>query len=180
MRWWWRPSSGFADSDRDFRAGRPVGQSRRMKLLILGGSGFVGRAVADEAVRRGHEVTVFNRGQRDNPAGVTALVGDRDFRTGLTALATGEWDAVVDTWAGDAEAVERAVALLRDRVGHYTYVSSRSIYEYGPPGAVLDEQSQLISVAERGYAGDKRRGEVAAQRFDGPLLLARTGLVLGP
>jgi nucleoside-diphosphate-sugar epimerase len=151
-----------------------------MKLLILGGSGFVGRAVADDAVRRGHEVTVFNRGQHDNPAGVTALIGDRDFRIGLSALATGEWDAVIDTWSGDAEAVERAVALLRGRVGHYTYVSTRSVYEYGEPGAVLDEQAPLIVDAERGYCGDKRRGEIAAVRFDGPVLLARPGLILGP
>lgn len=151
-----------------------------MKLLILGGSGFVGRAVADIAVRRGHQVSVFNRGQRDNPAGVTALVGDRDFRSGLSALARGEWDAVVDTWAGDAEAVERSVALLRGRVGHYTYVSTRAIYEFAPPGAVLDERAQLIPAAERGYAGNKRRGEIAAEGFDGPVLLPRSGLILGP
>jgi nucleoside-diphosphate-sugar epimerase len=151
-----------------------------MKFLILGGSGFVGRVVADAAVRRGHEVTVFNRGQRDNPPGVTALFGDRDFRSGLGALATGEWDAAVDTWVGDPEAVERAVALLSGRVGHYTYVSTRAIYEFGAPGVVLDEQAQLIPAAERGYAGNKRRGEIAAGRFDGPVLLPRPGLILGP
>src|SRR4051794_8177766 len=108
-----------------------------MRLLILGGTGFAGRAVAEESVRRGHEVTVFHRGHRDSPAGVRTLTGDRDFRSGSGALAVGEWDAVVDTWSGDAEAVQRAVALLRERVGHYTYVSSRSVYEWIRPAEVL-------------------------------------------
>ena len=151
-----------------------------MRLLILGGSGFVGRAVAEESVRRGHEVTVFNRGHRDGPAGVRTLTGDRDFRTGLTALATGEWDAILDTWSGDAEAVERAVARLRGRAGHYTYVSSRSVYDWTGVVGVLDEQSKLTTSSEYGYGGDKLRGEIAAAGFGGPVLLARAGLILGP
>jgi 2'-hydroxyisoflavone reductase len=151
-----------------------------MRLLMLGGSGFVGRAVAVEAVRRGHQVTVFNRGHRDGPAGVRTLTGDRDFRGGLSALATGEWDAVVDTWSGDAEAVQRAVALLRGRAGHYTYVSSRSVYDWMRPAGILSERSKLTTSSENGYAGDKLRGEIAAAGFGAPVLLARAGLILGP
>jgi 2'-hydroxyisoflavone reductase len=151
-----------------------------MRLLILGGSGFLGRAVAEESVRRGHQVTVFNRGHRDGPVGVRTLTGDRDFRSGLTALATGEWDAILDTWSGDAEAVQRSVALLRGRAGHYTYVSTRSVYDWMRPAGILTEQSKLTTSSEKGYAGDKRRGEIAAAGFDGPVLLARAGLILGP
>ncbi|MFI6071638.1 NAD-dependent epimerase/dehydratase family protein [Actinoplanes sp. NPDC051343] len=151
-----------------------------MRLLILGGSGFAGRAVAEEAVRRGFDVTVFNRGHRDGPAGVRTLTGDRDFRTGLGALQTGSWDAVVDTWSGDAEAVQRAAGLLRGRAGHYTYVSTRSVYDWQRPIGVLTERTPLTSPAEKGYAGDKLRGEIAAASFDGPVLLARAGLILGP
>src|SRR3954447_3381615 len=125
-----------------------------MRLLILGGSGFAGRAVAEESVRRGHEVTVFNRGHRDGPAGVRTLTGDRDLRSGLGALATGEWDAVLDTWSGDAEAVQRAVEVLRGRAEHYTYVSTRSVYDWRWPAGVLTEQSQVITSSEYGYAGD--------------------------
>jgi 2'-hydroxyisoflavone reductase len=151
-----------------------------MRLLILGGSGFAGRAVAEEAVRRGHEVTVFNRGHRDGPAAVRTLTGDRDFRSGLGALATGWWDAVLDTWSGDAEAVQRSADLLRGRAGHYTYVSTRSVYDWQGDVGVLTEETPLTTPAEYGYAGDKLRGEIAASSFDGPVLLARAGLILGP
>jgi 2'-hydroxyisoflavone reductase len=150
-----------------------------MRVLILGGSGFVGRAVAGEAVRRGDEVTVFNRGRRDPPAGVTALAGDRLADGGLAALATGEWDAVVDTWSAQAEAVRRTAVLLRGRAGVYQYVSSRSVYS-GEGPLPVDEDAALVGLDDPGYAGDKLRGERAAQEFGGPVLLARAGLILGP
>ena len=147
-----------------------------MRVLILGGSGFVGRCVADEAVRRGFDVTVFNRGRREAPAGVTVLTGDR--QGDLTALAGGSWDAVVDTWSASGEAVERTARLLSGRAGHYTYVSSRSVYTGAQPR--MAEDAPLVEPAKPGYAGDKRRGELGAAVFDGPVLLARAGLILGP
>lgn len=151
-----------------------------MRLLILGGSGFVGRAVAEEAVRRGAHVTVFNRGLRDAPAGVSARVGDRLAAGGLAALAGDDvWDAVVDTWSGEADCVRVAAELLRGRAGCYVYVSSRSVYRFGnEPG--LTEQAPLADADDPGYAGDKLRGEMATAGFGGPVLLARAGLVLGP
>jgi 2'-hydroxyisoflavone reductase len=163
-----------------------------MRVLILGGSGFVGRAVADEAVRRGDRVTVFNRGRRDAPPGVTTLVGDRtgdlaalrdgrssDGRSSDGRSSDGEWDAVVDTWSADGAVVGRTAGLLRGRAGIYVYVSSRSVYAGGgePP---LTEDAPVVDAAEAGYAGDKLRGELAAQEFGGPVLLARAGLILGP
>jgi nucleoside-diphosphate-sugar epimerase len=151
-----------------------------MRLLILGGSGFVGRALAEEAVRRGADVTVFNRGLRPAPAGVTVLRGDRLAPAGLAALAGGAtWDSVADTWSGDAGSVRRAAALLRGRAGHYGYVSSRSVYRFGA-AARVDESAPLTDAGEPGYAGDKMRGELAAAAFGGPVLLARAGLILGP
>jgi 2'-hydroxyisoflavone reductase len=151
-----------------------------MRLLILGGSGFVGRALAEEAVARGDQVTVFNRGLRDAPPGVRVLTGDRMAPDGLAALAAGEtWDAVVDTWSAGAGAVGRTARLLTGRAGHYTYVSSRSVYRWGAPPP-LTEDSPLTDPREPGYAGDKLRGEIAAATFGGPVLLARAGLILGP
>lgn len=147
-----------------------------MRLLILGGSGFVGRAVADEAVRRGFDVTVFNRGSKKAPPGVTVLTGDR--LGDLGALHDGTWDAVVDTWSAGGEAVRRTAELLSGRAGHYTYVSSRSVYTGA--GRERAEDAALVDEAEDGYAGDKLRGERAAAVFDGPVLLARAGLILGP
>jgi nucleoside-diphosphate-sugar epimerase len=150
-----------------------------MKVLVLGGSGFVGRAVAVEASRRGHDVTVLNRGRREAAPGVTTVVGDRLTPDGLALLGSGSWDVVVDTWSGDAEAVRRSAALLTGRAGHYTYVSSRSVYRYGS-ALPLTEEAPLCDPGELGYAGDKLRGELAARTFDGPVLLGRAGLILGP
>ncbi|WP_433290866.1 NAD-dependent epimerase/dehydratase family protein [Actinoplanes sp. CA-030573] len=151
-----------------------------MKLLILGGSGFVGRAVAEEAVARGDDVTVLNRGRRDAVPGVRVLIGDRLAPDGLAALGTGEsWDAVVDTWSAGAGAVSRAARSLSGRAGHLTYVSSRSVYRWHTPPP-LTESAPLADPKEPGYAGDKVRGELAAATFDGPVLMARAGLILGP
>jgi 2'-hydroxyisoflavone reductase len=151
-----------------------------MRLLILGGSGFVGRAVAEEAVARGDDVTVFNRGQRGTPPGVRVLYGDRLAPDGLAALNIDQsWDAVVDTWSAGAGPIGRTARLLSGRAGYYAYVSSRSVYLWGA-SMPLTERTALSDPRDTGYAGDKLRGEIAAQTFEGPVLLARAGLILGP
>jgi 2'-hydroxyisoflavone reductase len=153
-----------------------------MRILVLGGSGFVGRAVAEAAVARGDEVTVFNRGHRDPVPGVTTLVGDRLAPDGLDALAEGTWDQVVDTWSAEATAVAATSRLLRGRAGHLAYVSSRSVYRWDEdtPAAALTEDAPRAGADDPGYAGDKLRGELATAAFGGPVLLARAGLILGP
>lgn len=155
-----------------------------MKLLMLGGTEFVGRSVAEEALARGWEVTAFHRGRHRAPAGVTALHGDRVTGEGLAALAAGAWDVVVDTWSGDPAAVRDAARLLRDRVGRYVYVSSRSVYRYPTP-AGQDETGALVdppsATGEMDYAAMKRGGELAVTEvFGDRALLARAGLIIGP
>jgi nucleoside-diphosphate-sugar epimerase len=156
-----------------------------MRLLVLGGTGFVGRAIVDEARARGDEVTVLNRGHRPPVAGVTALVGDRATGSGLAALAGGAWDAVVDTWSGAPRAVRDAASALASRAGHYAYVSSRSVYADGAAGAPLTEDAPVVDASpdagdEADYAAAKRGGELAALHFGGDVLLVRAGLILGP
>ncbi|WP_245872296.1 NAD(P)H-binding protein, partial [Streptomyces alboverticillatus] len=102
-----------------------------MRVLMLGGTEFVGRAVTDEALARGWDVTVFHRGRHEAPPGVTVLRGDRLAEDGLAELADGTWDIVVDTWSGAPTAVRDAARLLADRAGHYVYISSGSVY--APP-----------------------------------------------
>jgi 2'-hydroxyisoflavone reductase len=148
-----------------------------MRLLVLGGTGFVGRTVAAEAVARGDDVTVLNRGLRPPIAGVTALLGDRTAKGGLAALAGGDWDAVVDTWSGAPAAVEETARTIKTR--HYTYVSSRSVYADDPPPR-LTEDAPLVAAGGDDYASVKRGGELAALTFGGDVLLARAGLILGP
>ena len=160
-----------------------------MRLLVLGGTGFVGRSVADEAVARGADVTVLNRGQRPPVAGVTALVGDRRTPDGLAALGRDEWDVVVDTWDAEPYVVRNAAATLAGRVGHYVYVSSRSVYDFEQATAGMDETGAVVEASpddgaageEVDYARAKRGGELAAEAvFGDRVLLARAGLILGP
>jgi 2'-hydroxyisoflavone reductase len=157
-----------------------------MKLLVLGGTGFVGRAVVQHALQQGDDVTVLNRGHRDIPAGVTARTGDRTAPDGLAALAGQDYDAVVDTWSAAPRVVRAAARALSGRAGHYTYISSRSVYADIPAGhdGPLTEDLPVVD-ADPGagsttYGADKRGGELATADFDGPVLLARAGLILGP
>ncbi|RAY16130.1 reductase [Actinomadura craniellae] len=156
-----------------------------MKLLILGGTEFVGRAYVAAGLARDWTVSVFNRGTHAAPAGVTALRGDRTAAGGLAALGRGEWDVVVDTWSWAPAAVRDTAALLADRAGRYVYVSSRSVYAFPPPagaaeGAPLVEASPDDDGSVE-YARLKAGGESAAvAAFGDRALLARAGLVLGP
>ncbi|MFI0350508.1 NAD-dependent epimerase/dehydratase family protein [Actinomadura sp. 9N407] len=151
-----------------------------MRLLILGGTEFVGRAFVEEALARGDEVTVFNRGTHPAPEGVSALKGDRREAGGLAAIEQGEWDAVVDTWSWDPAAVRDAAKTLAGRAGSYVYVSSRSVYEFPTePGA--DESAPVVGVEGDGYPQLKRGGELGAlEGFGERALLVRAGLVIGP
>ncbi|MFI7101710.1 NAD-dependent epimerase/dehydratase family protein [Streptomyces sp. NPDC050161] len=156
-----------------------------MRLLMLGGTEFVGRAVTEAALARGWQVTVFHRGHHAPPPGATALHGDRSTAAGLAGLAAGEWDAVVDTWSGAPVAVRDAARLLADRAGRYVYVSSRSVHPF-PCAAGLDESGPLVpgssdATTADDYAQAKRGAEIAAaEAFGDRAVLARAGLILGP
>ncbi|WP_411699691.1 NAD-dependent epimerase/dehydratase family protein [Conyzicola sp.] len=155
------------------------------RVLILGGTEFVGHAFVDEAVARGHDVTVLNRGSREPRPDVTALVGDRTAPGGLDALADGEWDLVVDTWSWSPKAVTDAAALLSSRAQKYVYVSSRSVHTYPPPAYAREDAPVVEASADEtdhsDYARAKRGGELGALAgFGDRALLLRAGLILGP
>jgi 2'-hydroxyisoflavone reductase len=156
-----------------------------MRLLVLGGTGFVGGATVAEAVRRGWTVAVFNRGLRgEPPEGVRLLRGDRTDPDSLSVLSDGEWDLVVDTWSGQPRAVLTAARTLATRTAHYIYVSSGSVYRPPvPPGT--DESAPTViaepDAADGDYAECKAGAERAVQLvFGSRCLLARAGLILGP
>ncbi|MFD9356886.1 NAD-dependent epimerase/dehydratase family protein [Streptomyces sp. NPDC060031] len=155
-----------------------------MRLLMLGGTEFVGRAITEDALDRGWEVTVFHRGHHAPPPGATALHGDRVAPGGLDALAEGRWDLVVDTWGGAPTAVRDSARLLRDRVGRYAYISSRSVYTYPAPAGLAEDGPLVEGSPDAGavaYAEDKRGAELAAlDAFGDRALLVRAGLVIGP
>ncbi|SDO26780.1 Nucleoside-diphosphate-sugar epimerase [Streptomyces sp. cf386] len=157
-----------------------------MRLLMLGGTDFAGRAVVEAALGRGWDVTVFHRGRHAPPAGVRSLHGDRTAPDGLAALAQaeGEWDAVVDTWSAAPRAVRDAARLLRGRAGRYVYVSSCSVYAWAPPAGYTEDAPVVEGEAgaeQTDYARDKRGGELAAVEEFGAdrSVLVRSGLLIG-
>ncbi|MGW7166345.1 NAD-dependent epimerase/dehydratase family protein [Streptomyces sp. NPDC054884] len=162
-----------------------------MRLLVLGGTEFAGRAVVEAALGRGWEVTVLNRGRHAPVPGARSLTGDRTAPGGLAALADasltdGDWDAVVDTWSAAPRAVHETARLLRGRARRYVYVSSCSVYAWAPP-AGYSEDAPLVEGAEpdaehTDYLRDKRGGELAVVDAFGAdaSVLVRAGLILGP
>ncbi|MFC5827245.1 NAD-dependent epimerase/dehydratase family protein [Nonomuraea insulae] len=158
-----------------------------MKLLVLGGTHHVGRAIVEAALARGDEVSTLNRGLSRSPApGVRALVADRTDTPALTAALAGqEWDAVIDTWAWAPRVVRDSARLLAGRTGHYGYVSSRGVHRWPWP-AGADESAPLVdgdsdSDDSADYAAAKRGGELAVvASFGERALLARAGMILGP
>ena len=158
---------------------------RVMRLLVIGGTSFLGRHVVGQALDRGWEVTTFNRGITGNAdPRVDARHGDRTAEDGYAALGSTEtWDVVVDTSGQQPRAVQRGARLLEGRVGRYAFVSSISVYVSEPPGR-FDESSPIVDGAPDGVDLDYAASKVGAERavvasFDDAILV-RAGLILGP
>ena len=151
-----------------------------MRLLVFGGTGFLGRHVVEAALAAGHEVTLFNRGLT-NPElfpEVERIVGDRDGDLGALR---GQWDAALDVPARVPRHVRRSTEALRD-VGHYTFVSSISVYrDFSRPE--IDESAPLLQY-DRSMGDDDmetygaRKAEcerIVAEAFPGPSLIVTSG-----
>lgn len=164
-----------------------------MKLLIIGGTRFLGRAVVEAAAAAGHGLTLFNRGQ-SNPGlypKIEQVQGDRDG--GLEPLRGRRWDAVIDTCGYLPRVVSQSAELLADAVDHYTFISSISVY--GDPSIPhLDEDGALATMEDEtfeeitgaSYGPLKALCEQAVSRAMGAgskgdrALLVRPGLIVGP
>src|SRR6059058_6414187 len=154
-----------------------------MKLLVLGGTKFLGRAAVEAALARGDEVTLFNRGET-NPElfpEVEKLRGDRDGD--LSALEGRSWDAVVDTSGYVPRVVTQTLAALGD-VGHYTFVSSISVYaDVSTPPTESSPVAELKEPTEewREAYGELKADceDVVRERFPGAFV-PRPGLIVGP
>lgn len=159
-----------------------------MRLLVLGGGGFLGFHAVNEALADGHDVTVFSRTAEPPVDGVSVVIGDR--QGDISGLVGREWDAVLDTFTDEAPgapAVRRTAEALSGSVGCYAYVSGMSVYApHGP--AVPDESAALRSegvepetdvLQARSVA--KLAGEAAVtELFDGVALYPRVGIMCGP
>lgn len=157
-----------------------------MKILVLGGTRFVGRHAVEAALAAGHAVTLFNRGKSgaDLFPGVETLVGDR--AGDHAALAGRTWDVVLDACAYRPAEVRGAMARLRGNAGLYQLISTVSVYKEFEQGG--DESAQLWPAAAddapfkpESYGPLKVACERAlAAEWGGPSLIARPGLVAGP
>jgi len=159
-----------------------------MKLLLVGGTSFVGRAAVEGAVGRGHEVTVFHRGEREPEAlsGVEHIHGDRDG--GLDALRGRTWDAALDTCGYVPRVVRDSAQLLADAVGTYGFVSSLSVLPDDAMAGANEDTSvhqppfpQTEEITEGSYGPLKVACELEAQAaFPGRCLVTRPGYIVGP
>jgi 2'-hydroxyisoflavone reductase len=158
------------------------------RLLILGGTHFLGRHAAEEALRRGHAVTLFNRGRSDPALFPEAerLTGDRDGD--LAALRDREFDAVLDTSGYVPRVVAQSAELLRGAAGRYLFVSSESVYATSRLDGVVDEDGRLhdppaedVEEVMEHYGGLKVACErVVEKAFGSDAVVVRPGLIVGP
>lgn len=159
-----------------------------LKVLVIGGTGFLGPHTVRRLTERGHTVTLFNRG-RTNPGlfpDIEQLRGDR--KTDLTALHGRKWDVVIDPSAYIPADVTRSATLLAPNVGHYLLISTISVYAaLDTPG--LDERAPLATLKDptvtqvtgETYGGLKALCEQAAEKaMPGRTTVIRPGLIVGP
>ena len=154
-----------------------------MRLLVLGGTGFVGRHIVARAIEGGDEVTLFNRGRSAPSLFPQARLLRGDRRGDLRALADGgPWEAAIDVTGYHPEHVAASSSLLAERAAHLTFISTISVYDdLSRPGA--DEDAPVIPIGgPADYGGLKARcEEQALARFGSErTLIVRPGIVAGP
>ncbi len=166
--------------------------AKPLKVLILGGTGFLGPHMVRSALDRGHEVTIFNRG-KTNPQlfpEVEKLEGDRDGN--LKALEGHRWDVVLDNSGYVPRHVRDSAQLLKDAADHYLFTSTAGLYkamfENAWPEGFIDEDAQVAELPEPGseevgrYYGQLKGAceEEVRAAFPGRFTITRPGLIVGP
>jgi len=175
--------------------GRSPSSKNPKKILILGGTGFLGPATVEFALARGHEVTIFHRG-KTRPGyfkgKVTELNGDRDplKGDGLKALDKGAWDAVIDNSGYYPRMVKASADLLAPRAKQYLYISSISCYkepnpengdEDAPLATIPDPTVETMGKDFGNYGALKALCEQAAEKaMPGRATIIRPGYIVGP
>jgi len=159
-----------------------------MKLLIIGGTQFLGRAIVQNAIKKNIEVTIFNRGM-SGPGlfpGVNRITGDRN--NDIEMLAS-HWDAVIDTCGYFPSSVAKAVNQLKDRVKQYIFISSVSVYpdlsfsniDEQTPTAKPESPADLENTEGQTYGIRKRACEEVLEKvFGDRATIIRPGLIVGP
>ena len=137
-----------------------------MKILSIGGSGFVSGTLARLATAEGHDVSVVTRGQRPVPDGVTAITANRDDHEAFADALAGvdDWDLVVDCIGYDPEDAEQDVAVFRNRCKQLVFISTDFVFD--PPTRQVPQREEAEKYATVGYGGKKRVCEEILERSD--------------
>lgn len=158
-----------------------------MRVLVLGGTVFLSRALAQEYLDRGHDVTCLARhADARVPEGARAVSADRATGAGAYDDVRAQWDAVVDV-ASDPRFVRDALRVLGARAGHWTYVSSCSVYadqdrpDADESRAVLEPLGDFETSSPENYGASKSASEARCrEELVDRLLVVRPGLIVGP
>lgn len=167
---------------------------KKLRMLVFGGTGFIGPKLVDYALSRGHSVTLFNRGRTNTHlfADLPKVIGDRDPEKGegIKGLAEGEWDVVFDDNGYYPRHVKASAEMLAGRVDHYIYVSSISAFaslaqngqdEDAPLAELEDPTVETMGDQFQHYGGLKVLCERAAQAaFPTGCTVVRPGYIVGP
>lgn len=167
-------------------------QPKPLRILILGGTGFIGPQQVQYALDRKHQLTLFNRGKSNVGIfpKVPRLIGDRNVAGGHDALKKGTWDVVIDNPTRNPAWVRGAGEALKGRVGQYLFVSTISVFsDYSKPG--MDENGTLNKAADpsvwasndgANYGPNKVQCEIdaKAQFGEDKVTIVRPGLIVGP
>ena len=168
--------------------------SKKLNLLILGGTGFLGPHIVEYALARGHSITLFNRGRTNSDLfpDLEKLVGDRDPEVGegLSALEGRTFDAVFDTCGYFPRMARASAELLKDAVGQYVFISTISVYadysqawsdETAPVGTMADPTVEAFGDNFENYGPAKALCEQAVEAvMPGRATSIRPGLIVGP
>ncbi len=170
--------------------------NRAKKLLILGGTGFIGPHTVKYALERGHEVTILTRGRSATKvSGVEHLIADREGDLGV--LSRRKWDAVLDNNARDYRWVQRSARALKDSTDHYLFISSISAYRtaafsYDTAADVrmtpVPEEHERFTPPANWKDGDEApygltkalSEDIVHATFPGRATIVRPGLIVGP
>ncbi|PCJ50333.1 MAG: epimerase [Gammaproteobacteria bacterium] len=163
-----------------------------LKILFLGGTGFLGPHTVSHAIARGHEVTLFNRGRSKEGLfpELETIIGDRDPKigTGLDNLNGRHWDCVIDTSGYVPRIVDASTKQLQNQCDQYLFISSISVYkDFNKIG--LNEESSVVTLKDKTvesingetYGPLKAYSEQAAEvNFNNKTTIIRPGLIVGP
>ena len=151
-----------------------------MNVLVLGGTRFLGRHIADALVAREHRVTLFNRGISDPEPreNIAQVRGDRE--RDLALLQASRWDAVVDTSCYKPETARRSADFFAERTDRYLFISTISVYALAADAVITEDTPLALEPAEE-YGPAKARCEaIVRSAFGDRATIVRPGLIVGP